>query len=61
MRKTIQTLVLILALTGITYAGDIGQPIVPPPPTPAPSTPGDIGQPLAQTIVAIIETALSLG
>jgi hypothetical protein len=44
MRKTILTLALILALTGITHAGDILQPFAPPPPPP--TVPGDMGQPL---------------
>jgi hypothetical protein len=32
MRKTIQTLVLILALTGIAHAGEMLTPAAPPPP-----------------------------
>jgi hypothetical protein len=60
MRKTILTLTLILALAGIAHAGDMGQPYVPPPPPP-PNAQGDMGQPLTEMVVAIIETAFSLG
>jgi hypothetical protein len=59
MRKTILTFTLILALTGITYAGDMLQPFAPPPPPPPAQ--GEIGQPLTEMVVAIIETAFSLG
>jgi hypothetical protein len=59
MRKTIQTLVLILALTGIAHAGEMLTPVAPPPPPPPAQ--GEMGQPLVETIVAIIETAFSLG
>jgi hypothetical protein len=59
MRKTILTFTLILALAGITHAGDMGQPVAPPPPPP--TVPGDMGQPLTEFIAAIIEIAFSLG
>jgi hypothetical protein len=59
MRKTILTLTLILALTGITPAGDMQQPVAPPP-SPPPAQ-GEMGQPVVETIAAIIEIAFSLG
>jgi hypothetical protein len=57
MRKTILTFTLILALTGIAHAGEMLTPVAPPPPP----AQGEIGQPLTEMVVAIIETAFSLG
>jgi hypothetical protein len=59
MRKVICLLALLIALTGSAYAGDMPQPIAPPP-TPTPVVPGDMPQPLAETIVTVLETVLSL-
>ncbi len=62
MRKTILTVALMLALTGIAHAGIMLQPVAPPPPPPSDETAqGDIGQPLVETMAAIIEIAFSLG
>jgi hypothetical protein len=59
MRKTICVLALLLALTGSAYAGEMPQPVAPPT-TPTTVVPGDMPQPLTQSIVAVIETVLSL-
>jgi len=50
MRKTIYLIVLLAALTGTAYAGEIPQPGVQ----------GDMHYPLTEMIVTVLETALSL-
>lgn len=60
MRKTVQTLTLILALACLTRAGEMHYPVAPPPP-PEPSVSGDMHLPLTGTIAIIIDTILSLG
>jgi hypothetical protein len=59
MRKTVQTLTLILALACLTYAGDMHTPVAPPPPPPGAT--GEMLQPLTQMIATIIETTLLFG
>jgi hypothetical protein len=59
MRKTISILVLLIALASPAFAGIMQQPVVPPPPEP--TAQGDIQQPLTETIVTVLLTALSLG
>ena len=51
MRKTIYLIVLLAALTGSAYAGDMPQP---------PAAQGDMHYPLTAMIVTVVQTALSL-
>jgi hypothetical protein len=60
MRKTIFLLLLLVAITGSAYAGEMPQPIAPPSTPAGTSVQGDMPQPLTETIVTVIETVLSL-
>lgn len=51
MRKTIYLIVLLAALTGSAYAGDMPQP---------PAAQGDMHYPLTEIITTVLQTALSL-
>jgi hypothetical protein len=57
MRRTFYLIVLLVALTGSVYAGEIPQPGVS---ISEAAAQGDMGQPLTEIIATILETALSL-
>jgi hypothetical protein len=57
MRKTIYLVVLLAALTGSAYAGDMPQPAVS---ISEAVVQGDMNYPLTGVIVTVLETALSL-
>jgi hypothetical protein len=57
MRKTIYLFVLLVALTGSAYAGDMPQPAVS---SSAAVVQGDMHYPLTEIIVTVLQTALSL-
>jgi hypothetical protein len=56
MRKTICLIVLLVALTGSAYAGDMPQP----PSTSQPTVQGEMHYPLTEIITTLLETVLSL-
>jgi hypothetical protein len=60
--KVLKSLMLLLTLTGATYAGEILQPGPPPPP---PSAPAEITEPTmadkaADILVAVVQNLLAL-
>jgi hypothetical protein len=57
MRKTIYSIVLLVALTGSAYAGEMPQPGAS---TSAPVAQGEMYYPLTEMIVTVLETVLSL-
>jgi hypothetical protein len=56
MRKTIYSIVLLVALTGSAYAGDMPQP----PSTSVTVVQGEMHYPLTEMIVTALQTVLSL-
>jgi opacity protein-like surface antigen len=57
MKRTLYLVVLLVALTGSAYAGDMPQPGAS---ISEAAAQGDMGQPLAEIIATVLETALSL-
>ncbi|HXD34194.1 MAG TPA: hypothetical protein VN643_23965 [Pyrinomonadaceae bacterium] len=58
--KALKSLMLLLALTGATYAGEILQPGPPPPSAPAAITKPTMADKAADILVAIFQNLLSL-